>query len=373
MIFGGLGCLFAEMLIQKRLNVWKTAYKGLIVFVEAIAAMMLFVRLDGTGFERRVPDKNDVVSVSLSNQSIYYSNTRMLHMSHKGVIMTSGDNWSLSWDYRAYQQENNLPLINDAILNEIKLRTPTFFESPEAISAAIKLHQTVVDNRWNLDEIMAQYDEGWFTYYLTYTLKDGSVLTREFALPVTFNTKNNLIVQLGNLVLDLYNQQEAVDKRNRFIGLSDETILGALVTTYLDFDGYGGLWATPDSSYMRAYNGTTIFSRDDLNTLTEALRKDVADGTLGRISNIDLLLSRHYGVSDDSVLGAIDLLLDFRAAGVPSAFNWDELLLMEPEAIDGYEHENEKELLIGLINSLTIREEHINTVQALKELGLLDD
>jgi len=95
-----------------------------------------------------------------------------------------------------------------------------------------------------------------------------------------------------------------------------------------------------------------------LNVIMEALRKDSANGTLGRIRYADLVLW-DYIHDDIPTVGVIDLLLSFSAAGVPTAF--------EP---DHFEDEHGS-ITAGLVLSIIINENHVNTVQVLEELGVL--
>ncbi|MCL2819270.1 MAG: ABC transporter permease [Oscillospiraceae bacterium] len=352
--FGALGCLFTEMLIQKRLHVWKSAYKGIIGFVVAIAAIVTFIRLDGSGFERRVPSPRDVVSVSFTRQPLYHSNTLVLHSMEKRYVRTFGDNWMLTFEYREHQRKNKLPLFDDDILNEIKLRTPEFFESPDAIANAIELHQTLVDNKQTLRDAQSNWRMNSYSHYLIYTMKDGSTMIREYAFPLIESPVDELIP----LMIELNNQSEAVNKRNRFASLPDESVTGLLITPVTD----GDIWLVTTNYLTRFWHdsrGEPVISEDDITALTTALKKDAADGTLGLISEAEILLPYYidnYG--SNLPLFVIDLVLDFKTAGVPSAFEEDII-----------SDENGFTKTSGLIQSITINETHVNTVQVLKELG----
>jgi len=352
-IFGALGCLFAEILIQKRLRVWKTTYKGIIVFVLSIAAVILFIRLDGTGFERRVPNQTNVVSVTVSDSHVFMSGNVPTQRSGTIIVDNNGDNWNLSRDYLRSQERLRLPFFDDAILHEIKLRNLTYFESPEAIAAVIRLHQTIADHGLYLMEDVYDIEYSWNDqiYTITYAMKNGSVLTRSYALPMQKTGDNSLAA----LLLDLYNQPESVDKRNRFVDLPDSAVLGAILTPTLDdFDKM--LVDVPYS--QRVDEGEHVFLEENLSIILDALRKDSANGTLGRIEHGDLLPAG-YLYEDSINIGVIDLLLDFSAAGVPAAF--------EP---DHFTNEDGS-FTAGLILSIKISETHVNTVRVLEELQYL--
>jgi len=93
--------------------------------------------------------------------------------------------------------------------------------------------------------------------------------------------------------------------------------------------------------------------------LLEALREDSANGTLGRMRHSELLSPAAGYIHDDiATIGVIDLLLDFGAAGVPTAFDLD------------YLHDEDGNLTAGLVLSIIIHENHVNTVRVLEEMGL---
>jgi ABC-2 type transport system permease protein len=63
-IFGSLGCLFSQMLIQKQLRVTKAARKSIVVFAAVIILIAAFFAFDVPGFVRRIPNLDDVAAVS---------------------------------------------------------------------------------------------------------------------------------------------------------------------------------------------------------------------------------------------------------------------------------------------------------------------
>jgi len=248
-------------------------------------------------------------------------------------------------------------------MQEIKLRTPVYFESPEAIAAAIKLHQTIADHGWYIVEDKDDWGHTRFyqIYTITYTIKNGSVLTRSYILPINRMEDNSLV----ELLLDLYNKPEAVNKRNRFVDLPDSAILGAVHTPTGD-----DAWLTHFIYVHRRFQGEKIFFEDNMSILLEALRNDAANGTLGRLRHADLLPADY--IHDDfytinyirgdiptATIGVIDLLLSPGTAGVPPGFE-----------LDHFENEDGS-LTVGLLQSIIINENHVNTIRVLEELGIL--
>jgi len=98
---------------------------------------------------------------------------------------------------------------------------------------------------------------------------------------------------------------------------------------------------------------------DNLFILMEALRKDAANGTLGRLRNADLVPADFVSVNDDANIAVIDLLLNSYAAGVPTAFEPNHLWYKDDL------------VTAGLVQSITINSDHVNTVRLLVELGVL--
>jgi len=346
-VFGLLGCLFTEMLIRKRLNVWKTAYKGLVAFALSVIALMLFIRFDGCGFEQRVPDQNNVVSVSFSASSGYYSNTELLHTLGEGYFRTMGANWSFTGEYIERQRLLDQPYFNENILNEIKLRTPEYFESQDAIATALELHRSLIESGWVTDDPRVNVDIIAYTFTLTYTLENGRIMVREYALPMAPAPEHDSIP----LIIELYNKPEALNKRNRFIEIPDDLIRGAAVSGDVD-------WRVINDYYPFGLYQTIGVSRDDLKVIIEALRLDHAAGTLGRVGYTDIISSIGFNFGWP-LMTTVDLILDSTAAGVPGAFS-SNILFDENGNI--YSH--------GLQQTIIINSEQVNTLRALQELGL---
>jgi len=358
--FGSLGCLFAEMLIQKRLRVWKSAWKGILAYSAAVVALALFIRFDGTGYERRVPDSNDVAAVMVST---WYA--------HSDVLIYGGDEftnrwggryWSLNWDLYEHRRALGLPVFTDEFIHEVKLRTPEYFESSDAIDAAILLHQSIIGDKSAL-EGNRRGRPNW-TYYLTYKMNDGRIITREY--PISFSVEP-LLGSTGALI-DLNNQHEPVSKRNRFLTLPDNALLGAAVSPpydqyYYDYQYY--------SSMRMPLTRPAITSSGDLMFLMDAMRRDAAAGAIGYVSLNDFLES--YGwyyepIPTDSRV--VELIYDPVAARIPPIFANDFIRDLVPlEELPEFE---ESASISGFRLSVRVSEQSVNTLWALSELGYLE-
>lgn len=71
-IGSSIGYFIAQMLIQKKINVFKY-YKGLVIYSVIIVAIIGVIRLDITGYEKRVPsiDTVDSIEYELNNYMLY--------------------------------------------------------------------------------------------------------------------------------------------------------------------------------------------------------------------------------------------------------------------------------------------------------------
>ena len=75
LVCGAVGYFAAEMLLKKSFRIFSTSWKGLLVFALCMTAAMAVLELDLTGFERRVPDPNQVVQVRVSSVRTYPSDS----------------------------------------------------------------------------------------------------------------------------------------------------------------------------------------------------------------------------------------------------------------------------------------------------------
>lgn len=72
LIGGAIGYFIAEMLLQKKLRVLKSSFKGFITFSLVMGLLFSILYFDAFGFESRVPDPSKVQSVSVKNASGHY-------------------------------------------------------------------------------------------------------------------------------------------------------------------------------------------------------------------------------------------------------------------------------------------------------------
>lgn len=135
-IVGSLtGYLIAQMIVKKTWRVF-TKIKGYTVYVMTIAALFFLFQFDVTGYEKRVPEVQDI----------------------KGVYVGDG--------YHDFKEIEDPVFIND----QKKL-----YSDPENIGAVNALHKQLIQE----NETNGAKDQ----VFILYELKDGSRLTREYKIP----------------------------------------------------------------------------------------------------------------------------------------------------------------------------------------------
>jgi len=361
-IFGALGCLFTEMLIKKRFRVWKTAGKSILFLTAGIVVVILFVRLDATGYERRTPNPNNVVAVSVSTQRFTENNVLFRDIVGEVVnaedgFATGGREWSIRTGdccIKCFGRLGGTIIWTEEMIDEIKLRTFDFFETPEAIAAAIELHRTIIENRRDLEDYALQWHlyRGGQIYYFTYRMSDGRIITRQYVIPDEAMEALGIVEPL----LALYSQPEAVEKRNRFMALPDTAILLATATIESDFRNVAGIGA-------RVHVDPIAISGEALASVMEAMRKDAEEGTLGHIDifgNLNVYYNQSTVLAENPVAIRLNIIYDFVATNIPEEFSTQRLRCPDAE-----------ESIEGLLQTIIITHYNTHTMQVLRELGII--
>ena len=180
LLLGGaaLGWMAAEMLIQRTVRIFPGKWKGLIAVCAVLTLGLWTVELDLTGFERRIPEADEVESVTLL--------------------------------YRGTQE----------------------LEAPENIKKALELHRSMVANK-ALHEPEIHSAGDWLT--LHYRLKNGRELERSWYLQL-FDPEDP-----GDLLRweELLNCDELVDGRNALIpaATAENIYAASLYYTWTDEEG----------------------------------------------------------------------------------------------------------------------------------------
>ena len=239
LLWGAAGCFIAEMLLKKRFWVFKTSWKGCVVFLVCLVAAMATLELDLLGFERRVPDAAQVKTVEIS-----------------GISSAPYD----SADYLDFSTSD-----------------------PQTIEEITSLHSSITDRKDELEAVQASgvSTETWISQSngldlqvetstsvrLCYELTDGTALERQYDLPIRqedLEDPSTPAAQLSRLI----NQPQAVSEI--YFGSIGETarlVDAALVNLY----------NPEDDSY-----GFEYLPAELLEPLLEAVQTDLAQGNLGR-------------------------------------------------------------------------------------------
>jgi len=361
-MFGSLGCLFTEMLIQKRLRVWKTAYKSMLFFSAGIVAIALFIRLDVVGYERRVPNPDDVVAVSFSTDRQRGSDVLFRDLSNpETTISSSGRGWELRLESYGYCCEKCFPLFLpptwcENIIDEIRLRSFDYFESPEAILAATELHRAIIRDRRHLEmySLGRRNQLHTNTFFLRYKMNDGRIITRQYIVPISENTPPPSV----EYIFALYGQAEALEKRNRFANMPDDAIIWMGAQRYARYEQ-----APPLRSSRNAVRSPRLISDDNQAVILEALRQDIAAGTLGYLdvfTNYSFLYNRSQTLSENPETVILQLMYDPELVSIPAIFRENR---MRCDVLDKH--------VQGFLQNIIVNAYNVNTMRVLRELGII--
>lgn len=230
LIWGAIGYFVARMLLEKSFRVFR-CWKGCAVFLAVLAVLACAMEYDLFGYERWVPDREDVESVE-----IHVSST-------------------MPYDSANYQSSS--------------------FDDSEVIEAVIAVHRALLEDR-DEDAPWTVYDgspegytvqtEGRAGLYLTYTLADGRQVSREYlsrihVLTADLNDPTTLTAKLDALV----NLPQVVDAGYGLSGKTAESVLSMTVQS-----------STPLKTSYAAISNSAY------DKVLEAVQKDLEEGNLGR-------------------------------------------------------------------------------------------
>ena len=194
MLFGAFVGLFAaEMLMQKTLHVFSARnWMGLGVTACIISALMLCGEYDVFGYERKLPDINEVQGVSIDCNG-------------ESVILE--------------QQEN--------------------------IMAAISLQNDIITHKNANEKYTGKNNENYYYVYYLYTLKNEKTISREYCI---YTSASDDIYTLT----DLMNVKEAVDRRKSLdVPINIQTIADAYVSYFDKNDAmYKDIELTTEQAYQ---------------------------------------------------------------------------------------------------------------------------
>jgi hypothetical protein len=163
-VMGSIGYFVAEALLRKSLRVFGRAWKGWICFIAVLVAIGACLRTDAFGFEKYVPELEDIDMAVVSDYSRPYmeGNTRSFLMNGSTFVALSG-------------------------------------EEKEAV---LELHRSLIDRRGeyrDYDYTHAHYGDDAWHMSITYRLKDGSYVGRSYVFPTS-----DALVAAGDTPAALY-------------------------------------------------------------------------------------------------------------------------------------------------------------------------
>ena len=224
-VWGIIGYFAAEMLLQKSFKVFKK-WKGAVAVTAVFIALFCVVGFDLTGYETRIPDPDSVESVTVSGLDVQYLNDY-------------GDRW--------YNLE-----VTD----------------PEAIRMITLIHKAAVEQK-DMDEIDGPGIST--SLYVTYRLKNGGALTREYHWIRLRAIEAEQEGTAAWAAQQLYNNRELCWRMYGFDALEDYLARGGRLdqAEYSRYDGYTG-----SRIYADLYGG-------DAEALFAAVKEDFFAGRIG--------------------------------------------------------------------------------------------
>ena len=242
LVWGAVGYFVAEMLLQKKFWVFKGSWKGCVGLCLAFTCLIAVMELDLTGYERRTPSPDRVVSAAL-----YATNTAPYDNGDRTIIITD----------------------------------------PELIEAVVDLHQTIVDEQAIQENAQMGSDyqrvtvsggqadvqtAGSSRVSISYTLIGGDVMQREYRIAFDADTLADPDSSAGKLSAIL-NRPEVIEGQyfpaDREKALAD----GTLRLTGIELE----VWNTEKGEY-ETYPVPVGWREEVL----QALKDDIAHGDLGR-------------------------------------------------------------------------------------------
>ena len=257
-VWGAAGYFVAEMLIQKKFWVFRGSWKGCVALCLAFTALIAVMELDLTGFERRVPEADRVVSVSLYPGS--------------NAPYDSGDNTISSTD-------------------------------PQMIEAVIALHQAIIEEQsiHESDELGSYYETRYLDgarqidvqtagsnhIELTYTLIGGDVMQRSYYIRYDAESLADPTSAAGRLSAIL-NRPEVILEQYFPAEREEELTNGIMYLSGISLDVYN----TEIGEYQ-SYPVPVSWREE----VIQALKDDISHGDLGRrylLEDLDRLQNCYY-------------------------------------------------------------------------------
>ena len=242
LLWGAAGYFVAEMLLQKTFWVFRGSWKGCVALGLVLTAFIAVMELDLTGYERRTPDPDRVVTATL-----YAANTAPYDSGDGSIIVTD----------------------------------------PELIQAVVDLHRTIVDEQdiQENTQMGSSYESvtvaggrvdvqtaGSSRVEISYTLIGGDVMQREYRIAYDADTLADPNSAAGKLSAFL-NRPEIIQEQYFSAQREKSLADGSLRLTGIELE----VWNTEKEEY-ETYPVPVGWREEVL----QALQDDIAHGDLGR-------------------------------------------------------------------------------------------
>lgn len=158
-----------NMLLMKTIHVFKSSYKGIVVYTVLASAFLFAVHLDPFGIEEKIPEQADITSSTIN---IDWGNSRTM-------------------------------------------------KEKDDIASLLKLHSEILKNRDTLQDELYNGSLGWINISITYHLKNDKTLKREYYVPYQLEKPSDLINEACDLMSDSEAMLESLDEAVPYIDSYD--------------------------------------------------------------------------------------------------------------------------------------------------------
>lgn len=214
------GYYLAEMLLQKSLYVFRCRAWGILALWAVLACLTLTAEFDLFGYEQRIPAPEEIA---------------------KAEVLGLGSST----------------------------------DDPEAIALYCQLHQRILDNKEHNEQQGDKYRGRWI--YLNYTLKDGSLLQRNYQVD---NRKD--WVDSGQSELPL--AQQILQLESSRLANIPETPVSTLSIRHCQVSiSRVDPYAKEDKDTVASYEATTLSAEQALELYESCILPDMADSSLGTL------------------------------------------------------------------------------------------
>ena len=233
-LWTAIGAFIAEMLLKKSFRVLRS-WKSAIVLSLCMGLVFTGLKLDWFGFESRIPDPENVASVTITNG---FSGVPYDDAHYGNAVMVKDDEVVVGDEQR--------------------------------IRSFITLHQAIVKEKWRHDEPGDDY----YSIRMDYTLKDGSTLSRYYrSLPV-FEGETEAVGSVTRSAHLILQDRELVRQMYNFDAITPDWRLSeAYIDANYWSDRFNGTMS--ERFYLEEANAA------DLEQLWQAVLADFEEGTIG--------------------------------------------------------------------------------------------